>query len=358
MHTATTSTNGNASGGSFSGDDSGVRRPNATRSLRAPRRMFLCDVPLFAKHPGPNCDENVRLMGTVVDLMDGSPSRPPGVRPTTATDSTRANRLVHFVIDDGTESIGVFAKRRRRNEKEVSGCTERDAAKRSLSKSKENTQIPPPTATTSKNTNQNHLIPVANPPSDNLSSEQFESILRKKSQPRPILLGQTVDCIGRICVDIDKRTGKSMNNDEEKMPRMWVAASSVSIVNNPQAVTLRHIELSSAKRLKGMTGETRRRGSQIGSSILTPQNRILVSGLERRLNPLFRCHRQRSVVFDTDAAFNYIKLSKDDGGITPRELASLVGATEPDETLAVNLAVEQLREDCRIYLNQGKWFPM
>jgi hypothetical protein len=61
-----------------------------------------------------------------------------------------------------------------------------------------------------------------------------------------------------------------------------------------------------------------------------------------------------------EAAFNYIKLSKDDGGITQRELASLVGAVEPNEILAVNLVVEQLREECRIYSTapRNKWFPM
>jgi hypothetical protein len=40
------------------------------------------------------------------------------------------------------------------------------------------------------------------------------------------------------------------------------------------------------------------------------------------------------------------------------ELASLVRALESNEVLAVNLALERLREDCRIYLNQGKWFPI
>ena len=80
--------------------------------------------------------------------------------------------------------------------------------------------------------------------------------------------------------------------------------------------------------------------------------------LERKLNPLFHCNHQNSVVFNMEDAFNYIKHSKDDGGITQQELALLVGAVHPNEMLAVNLAVEQLREDCRIYLNQGKWFPM
>ena len=97
----------------------------------------------------------------------------------------------------------------------------------------------------------------------------------------------------------------------------------------------------------------------INHQVPIPQNRILIGGyLERKLNPLYHCIQDGSVQLNMEEAFRYIKHSKDDGGITSKELASLVGAVEPNEVLAVKLAVERLREDCRIYLNQGKWFPM
>ena len=137
---------------------------------------------------------------------------------------------------------------------------------------------------------------------------------------------------------------------------LWLGASSVSIMDNPQAMTLSMMALSSSDRNMNIHG--RERGTNnISGRVNNAQNRILVGGhLERKLNPLY--HHNNSVLFNMEHAFDYIKHSKDDGGITVKELTSLVGAVEPNEVLAVNLAVEQLREDCRIYLNQGKWFPM
>jgi hypothetical protein len=323
--------------------------------------MFLCDVPLFVKQLSATENTNiVRLMGTVVEIIRTSPLHPSGIDEfqstsqtlSTTIDSTHTNNgLIHFVIDDGTDSIGVFTKIG--GNKTGSDCTMGESFGNSLPTSHQNNVKNPLAASKTKNANQNHYSTTANQPSGNVSPV---SILN--SQPPPILPGQTVDCIGRIEVDIAKNIGvDSTNHDEKKMPRIWVAAASVSIVKNPQEVTLRQIEMSSTKRRKIISDEKSERGIHNGRSI-NSQNRILVGGLERKLNPLFHCKHTGSVVFNIEAAFNYIKHSRDDGGITSPELALLVGAMEPNEMLAVNLAVGQLREDCRIYLNQGKWFPM
>jgi len=321
--------------------------------------MFLCDVPLFVKQTSADGNSNnniVRLMGTVVDIIHTSPSPSSDTRtiqstsqtPSIANNSTHPTRLIHFVIDDGTESIGVFTKRRVENNN--SDCISGASFGQSLPTTYQNGKIPP---VASKNMKQNQYLQTAN---QTLATVTLESILT--SPPPPILLGQTVDCIGKIQVDNGEKLGvDDTNNDNKKVPRIWLAASSVSPVNNPQTVTLRQIELSSRKRLKRSPDDNNGRGRRVGGSI-NPLNRILVGGLESKLNPLFHCNTQGSVVFNMEDAFNYIKHSKDDGGITPQELALLVGAIEPNETLAVNLAVEQLREDSRIYLNQGKWFPM
>ena len=191
-----------------------------------------------------------------------------------------------------------------------------------------------------------------------LKRTALKSILSKP--PPPISIGQTVDCIGRIEVAA-KDTGGA-NSDDNSLPsaqQLWLAASSVSIANNPQAMTLRQLELSTSRRTFS-NGDGENEGGRPAHGNGVPQNRILVGGaLERKLNPLYHCHRQRSVVFDMENAFQYIKHSKDDGGITQKELASLAGALEANEVLAVTLAVQQLREDCRIYQNhQGKLFPM
>ena len=328
----------------------------------APRRMFLCDVPLFFKQINADGSSNsgdgnvVRLMGTVVEVIQPTPL--------TSSDNCTTNSrevknkttscMVHFVIDDGTALIGVFAKRRV-NQKNNGIANASD--ERSL-----------PTEQTQPPTMQNANHPQNNMHADNqtlFGKVSLESIL--SAPQKPILVGQAVDCIGRIQVDKHEAKANDGNCDGVPSPSssqtLWLAASSVSIVNNPQAVTLRQIELSSSTRAiwsnsnnnntnSNSNNTTRRRTNK-------PQNRILVGGeLERKLNPLFHCTREGTVVFNMEDAFNYIKHSKDDGGITPSELALLVRAIEPSEKLAVNLAVEQLREDCRIYLNLGKWFPM
>ncbi|KAL7553648.1 hypothetical protein ACHAWF_016958 [Thalassiosira exigua] len=303
---------------------------------RAPRRMFLCDVPIFAKRIDKvSGDGNnlVRVMGTVVDVLPSSDvGGDSSLCETSLATSSSADgepshqtRLVHFVIDDGTGCIGVFARRKMARNGDYA-------------------------------TKRNHGECI------NQSSAMMalESIL--SSLPPSISVGQAVDCIGRIQVECAGELGVHRSKEDclkqsASHHGLWLAASSVSITRNPQDSTLRQIELSSKKRLKRASKNSSHCGPERGTTL--PQNRILAGGeLERKLNPLFRCSGQRSVAFDLETAFNYIKHSKDDGGITPKEMALLVGAVEPNEILAVNLSIEQLREDCRIYLNQGKWFPM
>jgi hypothetical protein len=325
----------------------------------APRRMFLCDVPFFPEQTSVNHNEGadyVRLMGTVVEIIqtsDSSTDISHGINPHNTIENAStsnefpATHLIHFVIDDGTGSIEVFTERR------VARTKNSNCSNHSMS-----TNILPPTTQQqirlSTKQNQRFLQPAT----QTFSTMTLASIL--SSPPPPILAGQTVDCIGWIRVDIVEGTcAKKTNNEKKRSPlhRKRLAASSVSIVNNPQAITLRHLELSFYPRRKIIKhGQL---GNGFARNVNSPKNRILVGGyLERKLNPLYHCDHQGSVVLNLEEAFSYIKHSKDDGGITQKELSSLVGAVEPNEVLAVNLAVEQLREDCRIYINQGKWFPM
>lgn len=287
----------------------------------APQRMFFGDIPLFIERTtNANCSNDgvgfyARLMGTIVEIIRDPPSSSEiifDIDPQQANDSLSTPdefptaHEIHFVMDDGTGSIEVFSGRR----------------------------IVP-------------TQPAANQPSPTTTLSSILSL-----SPPPILLGQTVDCIGMIRID-----SVETKNETKTSPLhgIWLAASSISIVNCPQAVTLRNLELSLSPRCNQVDHEQ----NEVTGNACTPKNRILVGGyLERKLNALYHCDQQGSVVFDMEEAFNYIKHSKDDGGITQKELSSLVGAFEPNEILAVNLAVEQLREDCRIYISQGKWFPM
>jgi hypothetical protein len=317
-----------------------------------PRRMFLCDVPLFTEQTSVNRNDGVdyvRLMGTVVEIIrTSSTDISYGINPQNSNENAStsnefpATHLIHFVIDDGTGSIEVFTKRRVAQAKN-SNCS---------------TNILRPTTQQQirQSTKQNQRI--LQPATQTFSTMTLESIL--SSPPPPILAGQTVDCIGWIRIDtVEGLCAEKTKNEKKRSPLhgLRLAASSVSIMNDPQAITLRHLELSFSPRWKIIINA--RQGNGVARNINSPKNRILVGGyLERKLNPLYHCDYQGSVVFNMEEAFNYIKHSKDDGGITQKELSSLVGAVEPNEVLAVNLAVEQLREDCRIYINQGKWFPM
>jgi hypothetical protein len=328
----------------------------------APRRMFLCDVPLYAAaERGVNTSSNdgvgidyVRLMGTVVEIISQSPHHScldidRVMKDDSETNVTRIPfdinvpetriDLIHLVMDDGTGIMEVVTERR----------------------------VHTPPITTHHSNNFSTIIHQKAQQHQIIGqSSTLESIL--SAPPPPIMVGQTVDCIGRIQIDDVEGVGRAScvnGTSNQGGKRIYLVASSVSPVKSPQAMTLRHLELSSLPR---WTNTNSNGGGRLGNNnhhILTrknvnqSQNRILVGGtLERKLNPLYHCDRDGSVVFDMEAAFNYIKLSKDDGGITQKELASLVGAVEPNEILAVNLVVEQLREECRIYINRNKWFPM
>jgi hypothetical protein len=332
--------------------DAGGSNESLQTFSTAPRRMFLCDVPLLSVQTSVNCNDDVeyvRLMGTVVEIIQTPHSCPDNATDNASTpnDFHATNIMTHFVIDDGTGSIEVFTKRR------VAPTINSNISSHS---STENILPPSTQQQTCRSTKKNQHLPQ--PAYQPFPTMTLESIL--SSPPPPILVGQTVDCIGRIRIDTVEGSCVDKTNNEMKkthMHGMRLAASSVSTVNNPQAIILRHLELSLSPRWK-ITNRGRQ-GNGVARNINSPKNRILVGGmLERKLNPLYHCDHQGSVVFTLEEAFNYIKHSKDDGGITQKELSSLVGAVEPNEILAVNLAVEQLREDCRIYINQGKWFPM
>jgi len=369
---------------------------NTFCTLPSPQRMFLCDVPLFLQKEsatttnGINSDNTVRLMGTVVEIIGTSPivPSPPSLDTQTnhsvsQTPSIIANdlathsntHLIHFVIDDGTGGIGVFTKRRmNHNNSSYSNLGASYGNKLPTTTNQQRGKLPH-TSTMPNKLKANHYLQTAKTTNQTFATPAtLESILT--SPTPPISLGQTVDCIGRIQSGTDAKLGimgnSSKNSDNGKVSqsqhRIWLAASSVSLVNNPQAVTMRQFELTSAKRLKGSSDDDNN-NSGLGSRRVVgngsgdiPKNRNILGGyLQRKLNPLFHCNnplRTSSVVFDREKAFNYIKYSKDEGGITSQELGLLAGAVEPCEMFAVNSAVGQLREDCRIYLNQGKWFPM
>jgi hypothetical protein len=358
--------------------------------------MYLCDVPLFYEHDcrcsntnrNTNNDDDinfVRLMGTIVEIIQHSPPIPLTGLPTRAPvatndhasilhnksmNGTAHRQTIQLVIDDGTGVIEVLSERRGEIEKE--NTTQSDYRADTFS-GNNNMHIP-------SNANQiNFNINLQ--PSDNeqLSPSATMAMLKTllSSSSSPLSVGQTVDCIGRLQIvdgTVDEGCSPDLMADKlEKSHadhrrkglsvssnRILLAASSISLVNNPQAVTLRHLELSSSSRghdhAQLRSSNFRR---NINHQVPIPQNRILIGGyLERKLNPLYHCIQDGSVQLNMEEAFRYIKHSKDDGGITSKELASLVGAVEPNEVLAVKLAVERLREDCRIYLNQGKWFPM
>ena len=362
---------------------------------RSPRRMYLCDVPLFFEHECSNTNSNnddddginfVCLMGTIVEIIQHSPPIPLTGLPTRAPvatndhasilhnksmNGTAHRQTIQLVIDDGTGVIEVLSERRGEIEKE--NTTQSDYRADTFS-GNNNMHIP-------SNANQiNFNINLQ--PSDNeqLSPSATMAMLKTllSSSSSLLSVGQTVDCIGRLQKIVDGTIDEGCSPDlmagklekshtdhrrkglSASSNRILLVASSISLVNNPQAVTLRHLELSSSSRgddhAQLRSSNFRRNNNH---RIPIPQNRILIGGyLERKLNPLYHCIQDGSVQLNMEEAFRYIKHSKDDGGITSKELASLVGAVEPNEVLAVKLAVERLREDCRIYLNQGKWYPM
>jgi len=300
-------------------------------------------------------------MGTVVEIIsqptDSNNMSNTHHQHAISSKLSNSQSLIHFVIDDGTGSIGVFTNRRMGSNNVGSGNGIKSSGGNSFTK----THLSQNNYSTQQQQLQNLHFQRAN---QSQPTSFLKSIL---STPLPpVVVGQAVDCIGRIQTDNDGMANVGNNENMGGAPSsqmLWLAASSVSIVSNPQASTLRLMELSSSDRntniYNGNSNKDRCGNTNLARGNNNPKNRILVGGhLEKKLNPLYHCNKQGSVVFNMEYAFNYIKHSKDDGGITIKELSLLVGAVEPSSLLAVNLAVEQLREDCRIYQNQGKWFPM
>lgn len=368
-------------------DNTSRRHIHTFVTRRSPRRMYLCDVPLFFEHECSSSSNTidyydddinfVRLMGTIVEIIQPSPLIPPTGPPShPPLDTNEHTSVLHsgtmkvnaqqhqtnqFVIDDGTGVIAVLYERR--------GVVESNYRTDTPTSQQQNI---------STNTNDQSSDNKQLPPSASATMTMLETLL---SSSPSFSVGQTVDCIGRLHVaddSIDEGCSSDaivddMVNHHSRLrtkgspvssSRILLVASSISLVNNPQAVTLRQLELSSSSRW-GDNGQLTSRNNNNNfrhnnnQQVPTPRNRILIGGnLERKLNPLYHCNQQGSVCLNLEDAFHFIKHSKDDGGITTKEIASLVGAFESNEVLAVNLAVERLREDCRIYLNQGKWFPM
>lgn len=298
-----------------------------------PLRIFLCDVEKFAKQS--DSDLLFRLMGTIVEILPQEADH-------------KCSNLLGFVIDDGSGTVTVFSNRKVKTE--TSWCQHRTPQPHLRQQGIELGQ------------HQCHLNP---------------SLL---SSSLPILkVGQTVDCIGKFIIG----TGhKASNNDltcnsigeQQQLPQIWLAASTVSIVTSPQESSLRQIELC----LCSYGNDSRNNNTIETSSTIggnpdddksMPKNRILSAGdLNLKLNSLFYSnnhhqnqHRQQcgsEVTFNPDDAFRYIRFSKDEGGISVSDLALLVGAAKAKEKMAVKAAVEYLQNEGMVYLKQGKYYPL
>ena len=271
---------------------------------RAPRRLLLADaLEEFGRSDAAGCagtaEEDrppLRLMGTIAEILQEESPTPPGGR-----------AVVYFYIDDGTATLGVL--------------TERDQP----------------------------VVHSVDPAVTAIAPGTLESFL---SEPRPpIQVGQTVDCIGCIC-----------RNDQSD--QLWLAATSVSIVRDPQELWFRQIQLSSERGFRESKIHNSRNAyhpfgqGRNGRGEHLPQNRVVVGGeLEYRLNE-FYYNRHGNVLVKVEDILHYVRCSKKDGGITPQEVATLVGAFDPRERRALDEAIDQLRNECRVYLNQGKLFPL
>ena len=218
-----------------------------------PRRLFLCDVPLLCSSTQQidtngmsNTSSNfVRLMGTVVEIIpqptdiNNNMSNTQHQHDISSKLLSNSQSLIHFVIDDGTGSIGVFTNRRMGSNNVGSG----NGIKSSGGNSFTNTHLSQNNYSTQQHQNLHFQRANQSQPTSFL-----KSIL---STPLPpILVGQTVDCIGRVQTENDgmANVGNNENMGAPSSQMLWLAASSVSIVNNPQASTLRLMELSSSDR--------------------------------------------------------------------------------------------------------------
>lgn len=293
-----------AAGGRLAENESTSSRRNMT-SLnvnRAPRRLLLVDVlKEFGRSNAAGC-----AGGTAKE--DRPPLRLMGtvaeiLEEESPTPPGDGRSVVYFVIDDGTATMGVLS--------------ERDQ----------------PIV--------HHVGPAASTPCT------LESFL---SEPRPpIQVGQTVDCIGCI----------RRNSDQ-----LWLAASSVSIVRDQQEQWFRQIQISSEcgfqeSKIRNSRNAYHHFGlGRNGREEHLPRNRVVVGGeLEYRLNEFYH-NRHGNIIFKVEDVLQYVRCSKKDGGISPQEVAILVGALDPRERRALDEAIDQLRNECRVYLNQGKLFPL
>jgi len=266
-------------------------------------------------------------------------------------------KTIKFVIDDGTGAIDVITRRRtgKNDGKNVHGSSMTCPVvkpKQNPYVTKYKTQQKPQKEEKVKDTPL-HVVSISNIIS---------------APPPPITLGHTVDCVGQIHVD---------EFDENKI---WLQASSVSIIKNPQEETLRQFELSSPL------------GENLQSEMMNPiiQNNAFYSGfpgyrdggipmngiiaggnLTYKLCPLhyrvpqpsyrqsFSCNPTiPEAKLNTDDAYRFIRCSRDDGGIFAKDLELLVGASRPNEKRAVRMAVEELQKQGMVYMKEGKYFPL
>jgi len=180
---------------------SSINRNNNSNSSLAnfcttPRRLFLCDVPLLCGST-QQIDTNgmsdfssnfVRLMGTVVEIIPQPTDINNNVSNTQhqhdfSSKLSNSQSLIHFVIDDGTGSIGVFTNRRMGSNNVDSG----NGIKSSGGNSFTNTHLSQNNYSTQQQQNLHFQRANQSQPTSFL-----KSIL---STPLPpILVGQTVDC--------------------------------------------------------------------------------------------------------------------------------------------------------------------
>ena len=387
----------------FNSKVNGNNQCKRTSSTKAPRRLFLADIPLFLEEQ-ISCRNNViktegnsslcgndfgcatsrpvRLMGTVIE-MSHSPSdvsaqsssqfagdtdfssHQPNLKRKwengecsnlqAAENSSEKNctnvgnsdettySTIKFVIDDGTGAFDVITKRKTTKNDSSSSSSNNLSACASAPHQKHSYQ------------NMQHKYKFQQKSNQQPSSPKKTSIHDLlSSPPPPIRLGQTVDCIGQIHFDENSQT-------------QWLKASSVSIVCHPQEETLRRLELSSSSE-RGIHGNadnfSARCKAEKDDGI--PKNRILAAGnLAYKLSPLYyHCNENPNsahyhyAALKTDDAYRFIRYSRDDGGINAKDLELLVGASRPNEKRAVRIAVEELQRQCMVYMKEGKYFPL
>ncbi|KAL7464964.1 hypothetical protein ACHAXS_005295 [Conticribra weissflogii] len=394
-------------------EDFGKSNADIIFNCKAPRRMFLGDIPLYLQeqtvigsrggkdsvlndYPVGSIIPNnnlVRLMGKVIEILNESHSAPSQMVESSQISSSdpslkrkrdaadefetivpenfsirnissigqRGNesvyKIIKFVIDDGTGAIDVITRRR-------VGINEGTSIHGSstpgpVTKPKQNPYV---------KKNKTQKIQQKKQTAEDMPREAVSISKIISAPPPPIMIGHSVDCVGQIHVD---------EKDENKI---WLQACSVSIVKNPQEETLRQFELSSS------VGENY--PSEMINPIIQnnafysgrasyrdggfPMNGVIAAGnLTYKLCPLhyrvlkqphtqpFSCNPPiPEAVLNIDDAYRFIRCSRDDGGIFAKDLELLVGASRPNEKRAVRMAVEELQKQGMVYMKEGKYFPL